>query len=205
MEFQRPPFSVIKMDASHRGATPRKTNGAFLARFISDGNTVIAIFRHLLLAAAVLMLVIVVAMIFALAAEVDAINPPVWFLLIPAGMESGQERVWALPFISARIVSSLIDYNQRSRCLWALRSSWLSKHPDTRAASRSVGITGSDSLGCLRALGIFVLPLLRVHVEPPLRHWFGCCHYLGADHRDRLAYGGIISPSWCPIISAVVA
>ena len=174
------------------------------------GNTGDAIFRLILFAAAVLMLVIVLAMIFALASESMLSIRQFGFSFLTG-------RVWnpikgnfgSLPFIYGTIISSLIALLISVPLSLGIAIFLVEQAP--HYISRPIGFL-VELLAAIPSVvygiwGIFVLaPFLRVHVEPVLQHWFGWLPlFQGSITGIGLLTGGIILAIMVtPIISAVV-
>ncbi len=163
-----------------------------------------------MLTAAVLMLVLVLVMILALASESMLSIRQFGF-----GFLTG--RIWnpikgnfgALPFVYGTIVSSLIALLISVPLSLGI-AIFLVEHSPYYVA-RPLGFL-VELLAAIPSVvyglwGIFVLaPFLRVHVEPPLQHWFGWLPlFQGPITGIGLLTGGIILAIMVtPIISAVV-
>lgn len=174
------------------------------------GNTGDAIFRLLLLSAATLMLVIVASMIFALAWEALPSIRQFGF-----GFITGREwnpvtsNYGALPFIYGTIVSSLIALIISVPLSLGIAIFLVEQAPArlARPITFLVELLAAIPSVVYGLWGIFVLaPFLRVHVEPPLQHWFGWLPFFkGPITGIGLLTGGIILAIMVtPIISAVV-
>lgn len=192
---RRPPLNII--GASRRALSP-------------TGDAGDAVFRSLLLGAAAAMLLIVGAMILALASESMLSIRQFGF-----GFLTG--RVWnpmkgefgALPFIYGTMVSSLVALLISVPLSLGIAIFLVEQAPYYLA--RPVGFL-VELLAAIPSVvyglwGIFVLaPFLRVHVEPPLQHWFGWLPlFQGPITGIGLLTGGVILAIMVtPIISAVV-
>ena len=174
------------------------------------GNKGDAIFRILLLAAAILMLVIVGAMILALAAKSMLSIRQFGFSFIK-GREWNPDKseFGALPFIYGTVVSSLIALIIAVPLSLGIAIFLVEQAP--RQLARPLAFV-VELLAAIPSVvyglwGIFVLaPFLRVHVEPPLQRWFGWLPlFTGSITGIGLLTGGIILAIMVtPIISAVV-
>jgi phosphate transport system permease protein len=192
---QRPPLN--KTSALWRALSP-------------TGNTGDAIFRSLMLTAAVLMLVLVLAMILALASESMLSIRQFGF-----GFLTG--RIWnpikgnfgSLPFVYGTIVSSLIALLISVPLSLGIAIFLVEQAP--YYVARPLGFL-VELLAAIPSVvyglwGIFVLaPFLRVHVEPPLQRWFAWLPlFQGSITGIGLLTGGVILAIMVtPIISAVV-
>lgn len=174
------------------------------------GNKGDAIFRALLLGAAVLMLTIVGAMILALAGKSMPSIRQFGFSFItgrewnPVTGEYG-----ALPFIYGTVVSSLIAILISVPLSLGIAIFLVEQAPIrlARPITFLVELLAAIPSVVYGLWGIFVLaPFLRVHVEPPLQHWFGWLPlFRGPITGIGLLTGGIILAIMVtPIISAVV-
>ena len=202
-------LSVIQMEQVMGGQRLPLNNRLRLA-LSPTGNTGDAIFRLILFAAAVLMLVIVLAMIFALASESMLSIRQFGFSFLTG-------RVWnpikgnfgSLPFIYGTIISSLIALLISVPLSLGIAIFLVEQAP--HYISRPIGFL-VELLAAIPSVvygiwGIFVLaPFLRVHVEPVLQHWFGWLPlFQGSITGIGLLTGGIILAIMVtPIISAVV-
>jgi phosphate transport system permease protein len=192
---QRPPLNKI---------------GALWRALSPTGNKGDAIFRTVLLAAAILMLVIVGTMIVALAGKSMPSIRQFGF-----GFISGREwnpvksEFGALPFIYGTIVSSLIAIIISVPLSLGIAIFLVEQAPRqlARPITFLVELLAAIPSVVYGLWGIFVLaPFLRVHVEPPLQHWFGWLPlFQGPITGIGLLTGGIILAIMVtPIISAVV-
>jgi len=187
-----------------------KTFGALRRSLSPTGNTGDAIFRSLLLAAALLMLVIVGTMILALVAKSMPSIRQFGFSFI-SGREWNpvQSEFGALPFIYGTIVSSLIALLISVPLSLGIAIFLVEQAPAqlARPVTFLVELLAAIPSVVYGLWGIFVLaPFLRVHVEPPLQHWFGWLPlFQGPITGIGLLTGGIILAIMVtPIISAVV-
>ncbi|MDQ2974229.1 MAG: phosphate ABC transporter permease subunit PstC [Acidobacteriota bacterium] len=174
------------------------------------GNTGDAVFRSLLLGAALLVVLIVGAMILALASESMLSIRQFGFSFLTG-------RLWnpikgnfgALPFVYGTIVSSLIALLISVPLSLGIAIFLVEQAP--YYVARPLGFL-VELLAAIPSVvyglwGIFVLaPFLRVHVEPPLERWFGWLPiFQGTITGIGLLTGGVILAIMVtPIISAVV-
>src|SRR6266550_4556653 len=174
------------------------------------GNTGDAIFRVILLAAAVLMLVTVVAMILALAAKsMPSIRQFGFSFITGREWNPVKSEFGALPFIYGTIVSSLIALLISVPLSLGIAIFLVEQAPARLA--RPLGFL-VELLAAIPSVvyglwGIFVLaPFLRVHVEPALQRWLGWLPlFKGPITGIGLLTGGVILAIMVtPIISAVV-
>jgi phosphate transport system permease protein len=183
---------------------------AFRRALSPTGNTGDAIFRILLLGAAALMLLIVGTMIVALAVKSLPSIRQFGF-----GFISGREwnpvksEFGALPFIYGTVVSSLIAIIISVPLSLGIAIFLVEQAPRrlARPITFLVELLAAIPSVVYGLWGIFVLaPFLRVHVEPPLQHWFGWLPlFQGPITGIGLLTGGIILAIMVtPIISAVV-
>jgi phosphate transport system permease protein len=200
-----------QLNSASRLKTPDSRLWTVWRRALSPtGNTGDAIFRLLLLGAAVLMLLIVGAMIFALAYKARLSIGQFGFRFItgrewnPVKSEFG-----ALPFIYGTIMSSLIAIVISVPLSLGIAIFLVEQAPVrlARPVTFLVELLAAIPSVVYGLWGIFVLaPFLRVHVEPPLQHWFGWLPlFSGPITGIGLLTGGIILAIMVtPIISAVV-
>jgi phosphate transport system permease protein len=189
----------------------RETSSWHLWRALSPtGNTGDAVFRVLLLAVALVMLLIVGAMIIALAAEsMPSIRQFGFGFLKGTEWNPVKSQFGALPFIYGTIVSSLIALLISVPLSLGIAIFLVEQAP--YYVARPIGFL-VELLAAIPSVvyglwGIFVLaPFLRVHVEPPLQHWFGWLPlFQGPITGIGLLTGGVILAIMVtPIISAVV-
>ena len=174
------------------------------------GNTSDAIFRVVLLAAAILMLVIVGTMILALAAKsMPSIRQFGFGFITGREWNPVKSEFGALPFIYGTIVSSLIALIISVPLSLGIAIFLVEQAPRqlARPITFLVELLAAIPSVVYGLWGIFVLaPFLRVHVEPPLQHWFGWLPlFQGPVTGIGLLTGGIILAIMVtPIISAVV-
>ncbi len=174
------------------------------------GNTGDAIFRIVLLGAAVLMLVIVSAMILALAAKsMPSIRHFGFSFITSREWNPVKSEFGALPFIYGTIVSSLIAIIISVPLSLGIAIFLVEQAPRhlARPITFLVELLAAIPSVVYGLWGIFVLaPFLRVHVEPPLQHWFGWLPlFQGPITGIGMLTGGIILAIMVtPIISAVV-
>ncbi len=189
---------------------PLNLFGALWRALSPTGNKGDAIFRSLLLGAALLVLVVVLAMILALASESMLSIRQFGFSFLTG-------RVWnpikgnfgSLPFVYGTIVSSLIALLISVPLSLGIAIFLVEQAP--YYVARPLGFL-VELLAAIPSVvyglwGIFVLaPFLRVHVEPPLQHWFGWLPlFQGSITGIGLLTGGVILAIMVtPIISAVV-
>ncbi len=188
-----------------------KTSSWDLRRALSPtGNRGDAIFRSLLLAAAVLMLLIVSAMIFALISQSRLSIHQFGFSFITGReWDPVKSQFGALPFIYGTIVSSLIALVISVPLSVGIAIYLVEQAPRylARPVTFLVELLAAIPSVVYGLWGIFVLaPFLRVHVEPPLQHWFGWLPlFRGPITGIGLLTGGVILAIMVtPIISAVV-
>lgn len=174
------------------------------------GNTGDAIFRVVLLAAAVLMLVIVGTMILALAAKsMPSIRHFGFSFITSREWNPVKSEFGALPFIYGTIVSSLIAIIISVPLSLGIAIFLVEQAPRqlARPITFLVELLAAIPSVVYGLWGIFVLaPFLRVHIEPPLQHWFGWLPlFKGPITGIGLLTGGIILAIMVtPIISTVV-
>jgi phosphate transport system permease protein len=198
-------------NSASRLTTPDSRLRTVVWRALSPtGNKGDAVFRSLLLGAALLMIVIVCAMILALASESMLSIRQFGFSFLTG-------RVWnpikgdfgALPFVYGTIVSSLIALLISVPLSLGIAIFLVEQAP--YYLSRPIGFL-VELLAAIPSVvyglwGIFVLaPFLRVHVEPPLQRWVGWLPlFQGSITGIGLLTGGVILAIMVtPIISAVV-
>ncbi len=179
-------------------------------RLSPTGNAGDAVFRGLLFAAALLMLLIVAAMLFAFISKSRLSISQFGFSFVtstewnPVKGEFG-----ALPFIYGTVISSLIAILISVPLSLGI-AIFLVEQAPVRLA-RPLGFL-VELLAAIPSVvyglwGIFVLaPFLRVHVEPFLQRWFGWLPlFQGPITGIGLLTGGVILAIMVtPIISAVV-
>jgi phosphate transport system permease protein len=200
-----------QLNSAFRLKTPDSRLWTGFRRALSPtGNTGDAIFRILLLGAAALMLLIVGTMIVALAVKSLPSIRQFGF-----GFISGREwnpvksEFGALPFIYGTVVSSLIAIIISVPLSLGIAIFLVEQAPRrlARPITFLVELLAAIPSVVYGLWGIFVLaPFLRVHVEPPLQHWFGWLPlFQGPITGIGLLTGGIILAIMVtPIISAVV-
>jgi phosphate transport system permease protein len=202
---------MSQLNFSSRLRTPDSRLPTVLWRALSPtGNTGDAIFRSLLLGAAVVMLLIVVAMILALLSKSRlSISQFGFHFLTSSDWNPPQSQFGALPFIYGTIVSSLVAMLLSVPLSLGIAIFLVEQAPRrlARPITFLVELLAAIPSVVYGLWGIFVLaPFLRVHVEPPLQHWFGWLPlFQGPITGIGLLTGGIILAIMVtPIISAVV-
>lgn len=190
---------------------PRGGMGARLLRALSPtGNAGDAVFRALLFTAALLVLLLVIAMILALAAEsMLSIRRFGFAFITSSDWNPVKGHFGALPFIYGTVVSSLIAIVISVPLSLGIAIFLVEQAPTY--LSRPLGFL-VELLAAIPSVvyglwGIFILaPFLRVHVEPPLQRWFGALPFFRGDITGiGLLTGGIILAIMVtPIISAIV-
>ena len=174
------------------------------------GNTGDAIFRSLLLGASVLLLLLVGAMILALAVEsLPSIKHFGFSFITGREWNPVRSEFGALPFIYGTVVSSFIALLISVPLSLGIAIFLVEQAPRrlARPITFLVELLAAIPSVVYGLWGIFVLaPFLRVHVEPPLQHWFGWLPlFQGPITGIGLLTGGIILAIMVtPIISAVV-
>jgi phosphate transport system permease protein len=174
------------------------------------GNTGDAIFRLLLLSLALLMLVIVVAMILALAAKsLPSIRQFGFGFITSTEWDPVKSEFGALAFVYGTVMSSIIALVISVPLSLGIAIFLVEQAPQkiARPITFLVELLAAIPSVVYGLWGIFVLaPLLRVHIEPPLQHWFGWLPlFKGPITGIGLLTGGIILAIMItPIISAVV-
>src|SRR5919107_787370 len=174
------------------------------------GNTGDAVFRALLFACALLVLLLVAAMIAAMVANSRMSLREFGFgFLTSSEWNPVAGRFGALPFIYGTVVSSLLALLISVPLSLGVAVFLVEQAP--RALARPVTFL-VELLAAIPSVvyglwGIFVLaPLLRQYVEPPLQKWLGWTPFFrGPITGIGLLTGGIILAIMItPIISAVV-
>ncbi|HYX27255.1 MAG TPA: phosphate ABC transporter permease subunit PstC [Pyrinomonadaceae bacterium] len=174
------------------------------------GNTGDALFRGLMFAAALLVLIIVGGMIVALAAKSKLSIQQFGFgFLIGRQWNPVKGDFGALPFIYGTLVSSLIALLIAVPLSLGIAVFLVEQAPVflSRPITFLVELLAAIPSVVYGVWGIFVLaPFLRVHVEPPLARWFGWLPlFRGSITGIGLLTGGIILAIMVtPIITAVV-
>lgn len=174
------------------------------------GNTGDAIFRLLLLAVAALVVLIVVAMILALAAKsMPSIRQFGLGFVTTTDWDPVKGEFGALAFVYGTVMSALIALLISVPLSLGIAIFLVEQAPQqiARPITFLVELLAAIPSVVYGLWGIFVLaPLLRVHVEPPLQHWFGWLPiFRGPITGIGLLTGGIILAIMVtPIISAVV-
>jgi len=187
-----------------------KTFDALRRALSPTGNTGDAIFRSLLLAAALLMLVIVGTMILALAAKsIPSIRQFGFSFITGREWNPVKSEFGALPFIYGTIVSSLIALMISVPLSLGIAIFLVEQAPArlARPVTFVVELLAAIPSVVYGLWGIFILaPFLRVHVEPPLQHWFGWLPLFQGPITGigLLTSGIILAIMVTPIISAVV-
>lgn len=185
--------------------------GARLRHALSPtGNAGDAVFRGLLFTAAFLVLLLVLAIIFALAAQsMLSIRQFGFGFITSSDWNPVKGQFGALPFIYGTIVSSLIAIVISVPLSLGIAIFLVEQAPTYLA--RPLGFL-VELLAAIPSVvyglwGIFILaPFLRVHVEPPLQNWFGWVPFFqGPITGIGLLTGGVILAIMVtPIISAIV-
>jgi phosphate transport system permease protein len=174
------------------------------------GNAGDAVFRGLLFTAAFLVLLLVLAMIFALAAEAMLSIRQFGFAFVTStDWNPVKGQFGALPFIYGTVVSSLIAILISVPLSLGI-AIFLVEQASVYVA-RPLGFF-VELLAAIPSVvyglwGIFILaPFLRLHVEPPLQNWFGWVPFFqGPITGIGLLTGGVILAIMItPIISAIV-
>lgn len=174
------------------------------------GNSGDAIFRVLLFLSALLMLLVVGGMIVALASEsMLSIRGFGFAFLTSSEWNPIKGQYGALPFVYGTIVSSLVALLISVPLSLGIAVFLVEQAPYYLAKPLGflVELLAAIPSVVYGLWGIFVLaPFLRVHVEPPLQHWFGWLPlFKGSITGIGLLTGGIILAIMVtPIISAVV-
>jgi phosphate transport system permease protein len=191
---------------AHRTPLPEK-----LRRVLSPtGNVGDGVFRLLMFAVALLMLLIVVAMILALASHsMLSLRGFGFQFLVGREWDPVKEKFGALAFVFGTIVSSLIALIISVPLSLGIAIFLVEQAP--RFLSRPIGFL-VELLAAIPSVvyglwGIFVLaPFLREHVDPFLERWFGWLPlFRGPITGIGLLTGGVILAIMVtPIISAVV-
>jgi len=191
--------------------TPKHGPWPALRRRLSPtGNAGDAIFRLLLLAAALLIVVLVGSMLFALVAKSRLSIAQFGFSFITSSnWDPVRSEFGALPFIYGTVASSLIALVICVPLSLGIAIFLVEQAPARLA--RPLGFL-VELLAAIPSVvyglwGIFVLaPFLRVHLEPPLQKWLGWLPlFKGPITGIGLLTGGIIlAVMVTPIISAVV-
>jgi len=174
------------------------------------GNTGDAIFRVVMLAMGLFVVAIVISMVVALASDsMMSVRRFGFGFLTGRQWNPVKGEFGALPFIYGTVVSSLIALLISVPFSLGIAVFLVEQAP--HYISRPVGFL-VELLAAIPSVvyglwGIFVLaPFLRVHVEPPLAHWFGWLPlFQGSITGIGLLTGGIILAIMVtPIISAIV-
>jgi phosphate transport system permease protein len=174
------------------------------------GNAGDAVFRGLVFFAALLILLIVGGMIFALASKSMLSMREFGFgFLTSREWNPVKGEFGALPFIYGTVVSSLIALLISVPLSLGIAIFLVEQAPRNlaRPITFLVELLAAIPSVVYGLWGIFVLaPFLRVHVEPPLARWFGWLPlFQGSITGIGLLTGGIILAIMVtPIISAVV-
>jgi phosphate transport system permease protein len=174
------------------------------------GNAGDAVFRCLMLFAALLVVAIVISMIFALAADSMLSIRQFGFAFLTGQQWNPIKGAFgALPFIYGTVVSSLIALLISVPLSLGIAIFLVEQAP--LYVARPIGFV-VELLAAIPSVvygtwGIFVLaPFLRVHIEPQLARWLGWTPFFrGSITGIGLLTGGIILAIMVtPIISAVV-
>ena len=179
-------------------------------RLSPTGNTGDAIFRAVMFAAALFVLLIVIAMIVALALHSTiSIRQFGFGFLTSREWNPVKDQFGALAFIYGTVASSLIALLISVPLSLGIAIFLVEQAPHylARPITFLVELLAAIPSVVYGLWGIFVLaPFLRVHVEPPLARWFGWLPlFQGPITGIGLLTGGIILAIMVtPIISAVV-
>ncbi len=174
------------------------------------GNAGDAVFRGLVFTAALLMLIIVGGMIFALASQsMLSIRQFGFGFITSRNWDPVQGQFGALPFIYGTLMSSLIALVISVPLSLGIAIFLVEQAPQylARPLTFLVELLAAIPSVVYGLWGIFVLaPFLRVHVEPPLQKWFGWLPlFQGSITGIGLLTGGVILAIMVtPIISAIV-
>jgi phosphate transport system permease protein len=174
------------------------------------GNAGDAIFRGLMFCAALLVLIVVGGMIIALALKsLPSIRQFGFAFLWSREWNPVKSEFGALPFIYGTVVSSLLALLISVPLSLGIAVFLVEQAPHyiARPITFLVELLAAIPSVVYGLWGIFVLaPFLRVHVEPPLAHWFGWTPlFQGPITGIGMLTGGIILAIMVtPIISAVV-
>ena len=174
------------------------------------GNAGDAVFRTLILVAALSILAVVGAMIFALAGEsMLSIRQFGFGFFTGAEWNPSKGEFGALPFIYGTLMSSLIALLISVPLSLGIAIFLVEQAPYyvARPVTFLVELLAAIPSVVYGLWGIFVLaPFLREHVEPPLQNWFGWLPlFQGPITGIGLLTGGVIlSIMVTPIISAIV-
>lgn len=187
---------------------------SFRMRFRSliapTGNAGDALFRIVLFAAALLILLIVVGMILALAAKsMPSIRQFGFGFIIGTDWNPPQNQFGALPFIYGTLMSSLIAILISVPLSLGIAIFLVEQAPPflARPITFLVELLAAIPSVVYGLWGIFVLaPFLRVYIEGPLQNWLGWLPlFKGTITGIGLLTGGVILAIMVtPIISAVV-
>lgn len=191
--------------------TARDTYLGRLRRALSPtGNAGDAVFRGLMFFAALGVLLVVSGMILALAAKsLPSIRQFGFSFLWSSEWNPVKSEFGALPFIYGTVVSSLLALLISVPLSLGIAVFLVEQAPRyiARPITFVVELLAAIPSVVYGLWGIFVLaPFLRVHVEPPLAHWFGWLPlFQGPITGIGMLTGGIILAIMVtPIISAVV-
>jgi phosphate transport system permease protein len=200
----------MKMEQAIVEQRPSHKTGALWQGLSQTGNTGDAIFRGLLLAAAVLMVVIVGSMILALAAKsLPSIRQFGFGFIVGREWNPVKSEFGALPFVYGTIVSSLIALLISVPLSLGIAIFLVEQAPRhlARPITFLVELLAAIPSVVYGLWGIFVLaPFLRVHIEPFLQSWFGWLPLFKGPITGigLLTAGIILAIMVTPIISAVV-
>jgi len=202
------PQPTLPTPASAYGARARRWN--LRRAFASTGNAGDAVFRALLLCAALALLLIVASMITAIAVNsAPSLRRFGWAFLTGRVWNPVQGEFGALPFIYGTLASSLIALTIAVPLSLGIAIFLVEQAPRRLARPLAFLI---ELLAAIPSVvyglwGIFVLaPFLRENVEPVLAHFFGWLPlFSGTITGIGLLTGGVILAIMItPIISAVV-
>jgi phosphate transport system permease protein len=200
----------IDADNSRLATPPRRSSFPFRHVLSPTGNTGDAIFRLVLLAVAWLILLMVLAMIFALAAKsLPSIRQFGLRFITTTDWNPVRGEFGALAFIYGTVMSSLLALLISVPLSLGIAIFLVEQAPPrfARPITYLVELLAAIPSVVYGLWGIFVLaPLLRVYVEPPLQRWFGWLPIFKGPITGigLLTAGVILAIMITPIISAVV-
>ena len=204
-------MSSTPLDPHLNPLRKREVTNSFLWKRLSPtGNAGDAVFRLLMFAAALLVLLIVVGMILALASEaVPSLRGFGFSFLTGREWDPSKNQFGALPFIYGTLASSLIALVISVPLSLGIAIFLVEQAPPVlaRPVTFLVELLAAIPSVVYGLWGIFVLaPFLREHVEPLLARWFGWLPlFSGTITGIGLLTGGVILAIMItPIISAVV-
>ena len=192
------------------GDAKLKFIGKWRRKLSPTGNAGDAVFRALMFGAALLLVLIVGSMILALASHSTlSIHEFGFGFLTSREWNPIKGQFGALAFIYGTVASSLIALLISVPLSLGIAIFLVEQAPPSlsRPITFLVELLAAIPSVVYGLCGIFVLaPFLRVHVEPPLAHWFGWLPlFRGTITGIGLLTGGVILAIMVtPIISAVV-